>query len=286
MGNSWPSGKPNVHEILVNHSSERNDEVGDIQDNSSTFLQKATKNDVQLPPKGTHLPDSLLIEDQKVHLSNIHATLHETLPNILKNRIDDFRIPHNQEDKSLSYTGTRALMQNVFKTVNHVHQEQSTQSDIKDENNVAETAILDNPFCIRANEHHPPPGIWLDNSSPDLLLDILKPDNSNHKNNGQHGIVSVKDQRSQVEIVSPLDQLLPSPDGAKDASELKSVASSRTHLQPVKLLFWKQISLRNYTIQEETFATIALEMKESFQDLWQQARYPVLCSPVLATQRT
>ncbi|XP_060545223.1 dystonin isoform X19 [Pantherophis guttatus] len=253
MGNSCPSTKPNEHEILVNHSSERNDEVEDIQDNNSTFLQKATKNNVQLSPKETHSLDFPLIEDQKIHLSNVPATLHETLPNILKNRIDDFCIHYNEEDKSLGYTGTRALMQNVFKTVNHMHQEQSNQSDIKDENNVAKTAVLVNSFCISANEHNPPPDIWLDNSSPDLLLDILKQDHSNPKNNGKHGIISDKNQteRNQVKIVSQLDQLVPNPDGAKDASELKSVACSKN---PAKELYHS----------EEYFCGHALEMKESF----------------------
>ncbi|XP_070591650.1 dystonin-like [Erythrolamprus reginae] len=253
MDNSCSSTKPNVREILVNYSSERNDEVEDIQDNNSASLQKATKNNVQLSPKGTHPPDFPLIEDQKIHLSNVPATLHETLPNILKNRIG------NQEDKSLSYIGTRALMQNVFKTVNHMHQEWRNQSDIKDENNVAETASLVNPFCISANEHNLPPGIWLDNSSPDLLLDILKQDNSNHKNNGKHGIISNKDQteRSQVKIVSQLDQLFPNPDSAEDACSKNPALSSNTlvlETNPSKDLYHSG----------EYFCGHALEMKESF----------------------
>ncbi|XP_039176256.1 dystonin isoform X42 [Crotalus tigris] len=263
MGNSWPT-KQNMHEILVNHSTERNDEVE--EDNNSTFLQKATKKNAQLSQKGTHLSDFPLIEDQNILLSNVPAALHETLPNILKNRIEDFCIHYKQEDNSLSYTGTRALMQNVFKTVDHMHQGQSNQSDNKDENCVTETAILVNPFCISANEHNPPPDVWLDNSSPDLLLDILKQDNSNHKNNDKHGVISDKDQteKNQVKTVSQLAQLFPNPDGAKDASDSKPIACSKNPALSSNTLVLETNRSKEKYHSGEHFCDHALEMRESF----------------------
>ncbi|XP_048352795.1 dystonin isoform X18 [Sphaerodactylus townsendi] len=174
-----------MHETLISHGEKEVTKEDKILDQESALFERSVRGEVQQPQKDAVFPNFAPVQEHLVHPSEMSAALSQGLTSILRCM---------QEDEPLSYTSTRALMQNLLKMANSTlcEGEDSNQSGVKNTNHDIRPASK----IAVANKNNPAPCLWLNNRSPDLLLDILKQDYCNQSIGGTHGTM---DGNSQTE---------------------------------------------------------------------------------------
>ncbi|XP_060608746.2 dystonin isoform X7 [Anolis sagrei] len=185
---------------------------------------RTPKENIQLSQKDMTFLNFPPVKEQEMHVSVQPPTLPEGITDIVKSGMKDAHVYYKREDEPLSYIGTKALMQNLLKMINCTHHEdeESNQSEIKHTND-SRTISISTPMCVNTNDNFAP-NIWIDNRSPDLLLDILKQDHSSQRAEGTHEAVDdvVQSGKDPEERTSELDHTFSIPDGSGHSSELKS----------------------------------------------------------------
>ncbi|XP_062981103.1 dystonin isoform X2 [Elgaria multicarinata webbii] len=205
IGDSWHCTEQKAPEAVISHCNVGNTEGGDLLGPESASFMNSIERNVQQSQKEEQLLYFPPPKEQEGRFSKVPATLREGLTNILKSKIKDGRVYYKQEDEPLSYIGTRALMQNLLKMVDYTHwgSEVSNQPDVKLANDDSRTAPLLAPLCPNANKHNSTPSTWLDNRSPDLLLDILKQDHCRQRTDGTNGTMEEKAQTERDQEIRP-----------------------------------------------------------------------------------
>ncbi|XP_077164551.1 dystonin isoform X31 [Paroedura picta] len=227
-----PGTEQSVHETLTSHDREQVIKEDAILDQESSFFENIVRGKTQQLRKDVIFPNLTPAEEHLEHSSEASATLSEGLTSILRSKMKDGHMFCMQEDEPLSYTGTRALMQNLLKMANSTcyEDEDSHQPCVK---NIHDN-IRPNSKTADANTNNAAPCLWLDNRSPDLLLDILKQDNCSQSIAGLPGTM---DENSQTEteqqevakqMVSQFDRTLPIPNRDRISSELAEAISENT----------------------------------------------------------
>ncbi|XP_044277484.1 dystonin isoform X7 [Varanus komodoensis] len=199
-----------LHDIeqkaIVSQNTVRNVKEDNFLAHESTSLMNSISESMQQSQKAVTLPNISPLKEQEMHFSKVSGTLPESLTNILKDKIKDGRIYYKQEDEPLSYTGTRTLMQNLLKMVNYTPwgSEVSNKSDDTNVNDDTTATSAAPPLCPHVNKHSSSPHSWLDNSSPDLLLDILKQDHCSQRTDSAGWAVDEKAQTERDQLMKPL----------------------------------------------------------------------------------
>ncbi|XP_062838406.1 dystonin isoform X7 [Anolis carolinensis] len=208
---------------------------------------RTPKKSIQLSQKDMVFLNFPPVKEQEVHFS-IPATLPEGITDIFKSGIKDGRVYYKREDEPLSYIGTKGLMQNLLKMVNYTHHdnEESNQSEIKHAND-SRTISMSTQMCVNTNEYNFAPDIWIDNRSPDLLLDILKQDHGN-RTESTHETVDdvVQSGKDPEKRTSELDHTFPILDGTGHSLELKS-----EHAAAYTDAFGKTLNLKQHHQAEQ-----------------------------------
>lgn len=220
-----------VHETLVSDNGKQVIKGDSILDLESTF-ENIVKENIRQPQKDAVFPNSTPAEEHFVHPSEESATLSQALTSILGSKMKHGHVFCMQEDEPLSYTSTRALMENLLKMANATHYEDegSQPSCVQHANDDISPASR----TADANKKHAAPCLRLDDRNPDLLRDILKQD---HCNQGISGMPRAMDENSQIEteqqgeatpeqIVSQLDHTSPTSNGGGKSSVLEAEAMS------------------------------------------------------------
>ncbi|XP_053237092.1 dystonin isoform X24 [Podarcis raffonei] len=222
---SQNSSEQKAHEAVVTqNSSVGKPAEDDILDHEPTFSQNGIQIKMQQSLKDVMLSNSAPVNDQEVVFSEVPPTLPESLTKILKGKIKD--VYCKQEEEPLSYIGTKALMQNLLKMVDSAHweNEDSTKSAVQHTSEDTRSASMAASLCIHANEPTSTPPIWLDNRSPDLLLDILKQDHCSQRNESTRETMHMKAQteREQEKNASQHGHAFPISRETTSSSELKA----------------------------------------------------------------
>ncbi|KAL8172745.1 UNVERIFIED_CONTAM: hypothetical protein K2H54_016108, partial [Gekko kuhli] len=214
--NNRHSTEQKVHEMLVSHGGEEVTKEDTILDQGSTFSENIVREKMQQPQKDAMSPDFTPVEEHFVHSSEVSATLSQGLTSVLS-KMEDGRVFYMQEDEPLSYTSTRALMQNLLKMANSTNyeDESSNPSCVKNTNgDIRPSSKTDD-----ADQNNAAPCLWLDNRRPDLLCDILKQDRRSQNIAGMPGTM---DKNSQTET-----------EQQEEAATPKQIGSQRNHAFPI-----------------------------------------------------
>nr|XP_032634291.1 dystonin isoform X11 [Chelonoidis abingdonii] len=133
--------------------------------------------------KEVMISKDLQVEEGMSHSPEVSDTLIKDLKNILKTKLKDGHVFCKQEGEPLNYSDTKFLMQNLLKMISctHLENKTSSESNIKQTRDDISATVMATPSCIDQKDCDNFQLSWLDNRSPDLLLDILKQNNCNQK---------------------------------------------------------------------------------------------------------
>nr|XP_034965652.1 dystonin isoform X34 [Zootoca vivipara] len=258
---SQNSSEQIAHEAVVTQNSSVGKPMeGDILDHEPTFSQNGIQIKMQPSLKDVMLSNSAPVNDQEVVFSEVPPTLPESLTKILKGKIKD--VYCKQEEEPLSYIGTKALMQNLLKMVDSTQweNEDPTKSAVQHTSEDTRSVSMAASLCIHANEPNSTPSIWLDNRSPDLLLDILK-----QRNESTHETMDMKAQteREQEKNASQHDHAFPISRETTSSSGLKAETAGESSEACNKALGLKEYPQPEKPYQQPKSFSETLETEES-----------------------
>lgn len=252
-----------AHEAMVSPSREQVTK----EDQESTFFENIVRGEMQPPSKDATFFNFTPVEENLVHPSEVSATLSQGLTSVLRSKMKDGHVFYTQEGEPLSYTSTRALMQNLLKMADSAlyKDEVPNQSCVEDTNGDIRPASKP----ADANKNNAASCLWLDNRSPDLLRDVLKQDRCGQSIAGMPGIMDessqtkTEQQREAMtpeEMVSQLDCTVPilSREGISSVLEAEAISESASaYSEPFAL---RGVHLATHLSQ--SFSGDVLEKKE------------------------